>query len=77
MKVDLIEKFIAQSTEVDAECMFMNNWNKQFNFGVPVKKYADYINSRMERTHSSYPRGIQVMDFYNYTNVSKIYSSNF
>lgn len=77
MKVDLINNFINQSYNDGSDQMLMNNWNKQFNVGVSVNTYADYINGKMQDNRYNYPRGIQVMDFYYGSNLSRIISSNF
>lgn len=72
LKIRLIRKFLAESKNSDNDGkMLMNSWNKQFNFMVPVKTYADYINSNLASV-SSYPRGIQCMDFYRQDIVDRI-----
>lgn len=59
------------------EVMHRNCWNKQFNVGVSVKTYANYINNKMKNTIWYYPRGIQSMDFYDQENVRRVIVSNF
>ena len=76
LKVDLILNFIEESRHNNSNCMLMNNWNKQFNFGVPVETYANYINSRIGDI-TNFPRGIQAMDFYYGYNLEHIVKSNF
>jgi len=56
--------------------MLRNCWNKQFNSCVPVVWYAAVINNAMRGVYS-YPRGIQLMDFYDQTNVDRVIDSNF
>lgn len=53
-----------------------NCWNKQFNSCVPVVWYAKEINSKMHN-YTKYPRGIQLMDFYDQVNVDRVIDSNF
>jgi hypothetical protein len=76
LKIDLIKKFLDRESRDSAQnsFMLMNCWNKQFNFGYSVEWYADRINNGM-KSYGPYPRGVQMMDFYQMGNVSRIIDS--
>lgn len=61
---------------VDHDAMHRNCWNKQFNVGISVLTYANYINNRMKSKVWYYPKGIQSMDFYDMENVRRVIASN-